>query len=64
MGFAEAEIDEKFRELAAIIKAQSVKRTDELEDMLEKESTYEETGIVSTDTKGCKVIKDENSDND
>lgn len=64
MALTEAEIDEKFRELVALMKAQSPDRIDELKDMLEKEANYEEVGTVSTATKRRKVISDENSNND
>lgn len=64
MKLTEAEIDEKFRELAALIKAQSPEREDELKEMLEKEAENEATRIVSAATKGREVVSDENSDND
>jgi len=64
MGLTEAEIDKKFEELVALIKAQSPDRIDALKDMLEKEAEHEEVGTVSTGTKRYKGIKVKNSNND
>jgi hypothetical protein len=41
MGLTEAEIDEKFRELVALIKAQSPDRIETLKEYLEKEAEKE-----------------------
>ncbi|MCL5126702.1 MAG: hypothetical protein M1511_19860 [Deltaproteobacteria bacterium] len=59
----EAEIDEKFRELVALIKAATPDRIVTLKDMLEKGVEYEETGNVSKATKGCKSSRRQNSNN-
>ena len=64
MGLTEAEIDEKFRELVELIKAQSPDRIDALKDMLEKEIEYEEVTNVSKSKKGPKSRKDKDSHND
>lgn len=63
MGLTEAEIDEKFRELVALIKAQSPDRINKLQDILEKEAQHEatQTGSPVTEKQGS---KGQNSPND